>query len=291
MIELGPQLRRQLLTFQRNEITEYHIYRKLADTIKEPNNRKVLSRISNDEYKHYEVWKKYTGKDVRPAKLKVWFFYWIARIFGLCFSIKLMEHGEENAQETYGGLTSEIDEMAAVAEDENSHENALLEMIDEERLRYTGSIVLGLNDALVELTGALAGLTLALQNARLIALSGCITGVAAAFSMAASEYLSTKSEETDKDPLKAAVYTGLAYILTVIVLIFPYLILPNYYLSLVIALVAAIVIIFAFNYYISVAKDVPFRHRFLEMAGLSMGVAGFSFAIGFVLRILFNVDV
>ena len=42
------------------------------------------------------------------------------------------------------------------------NESALLQLLDEEKLRYTGSIVLGLNDVLVELTGALAGLTLAL---------------------------------------------------------------------------------------------------------------------------------
>jgi len=58
------------------------------------------------------------------------------------------------------------------------------DLIEEKRLEYTGSIVLGLNDALVEMTGALAGLTLALQNTRLIALSGLVTGIAAASDIA-----------------------------------------------------------------------------------------------------------
>jgi VIT1/CCC1 family predicted Fe2+/Mn2+ transporter len=49
----------------------------------------------------------------------------------------------------------------------------------------------------------------------LIALSGLITGISASVSMAASEYLSTRSEQTDKDPLRAAIYTGLTYIITV----------------------------------------------------------------------------
>jgi VIT1/CCC1 family predicted Fe2+/Mn2+ transporter len=85
----------------------------------------------------------------------------------------------------------------------------LISLIDEERLKYVSSMVLGLNDALVELTGALTGLTLALQNPRLIAIVGFITGIAASMSMAASEYLSTKQEDTEKNPLKASVYTGL----------------------------------------------------------------------------------
>ena len=287
---VNPKLHRQLLQFQRNEITEHHIYRKLSRVVRDSANRAVLSRISEEELEHYHVWKKYTGEDVKPDKLKVWFYYWAARLLGLCFSVKLMERGEETAQETYGGLTTEVSEMNDIAEDENAHEESLVGMIDEERLRYTGSIVLGLNDALVELTGALAGLTLALQNARLIALTGSITGIAAAFSMAASEYLSTKSEDTEKEPVKASVYTGLAYIVTVVILITPYLILSNYYVSLGIALAAAIMIIFAFNYYVSVAKVLPFRKRFLEMAGLSLGIAAFSFGIGFILRVLFGVE-
>src|SRR5690606_6174699 len=185
----------------------------------------------------------------------------------------------------------EIEELAVLASEEDAHEEALIEMLDEESLRYAGSIVLGLNDALVELTGALAGYTLALQNTRLIALTGLITGIAAALSMAASEYLSTRSEDTDKNPLKASLYTGAAYILTVAVLILPYLLFPNYYLCLFLALTPAVIIIVVCNYYISDARDEPFRQRFVEMAGVSLGVALFSFGLGYVIRTFLGVDV
>jgi VIT1/CCC1 family predicted Fe2+/Mn2+ transporter len=147
-----------------------------------------------------------------------------------------------------------IPEAEAILAEENQHEAALLELLDEERLRYTGSIVLGLNDALVELTGALAGLTLALQDTRLIALTGSITGIAAALSMGSSEYLSTKAEKTVKNPLRASIYTGVAYLVTVLLLIGPYLFLENYYLCLGCVLAEAVLIIALFNYYISVAR-------------------------------------
>ena len=152
-------------------------------------------------------------------------------------------------------------------------------------------MVLGLNDALVELTGALAGLTLALQNTKLIALTGLITGIAAALSMATSEYLSTKTEGTVRNPLKASVYTGVAYLITVSFLVLPYLILKNYYLCLGCTMSAAVLIIALFNYYISVAKDESFKKRFLEMTALSLGVAVFSFLIGFLIRIFLGVDI
>ncbi|HAE59868.1 MAG TPA: rubrerythrin family protein, partial [Anaerolineae bacterium] len=178
-----------------------------------------------------------------------------------------------------------------IHEDEEEHEEKLLEMLDEERLRYAGSVVLGLNDALVELTGALAGLTLALQNVQLIALSGLITGIAASLSMAASEYLSTRSEKTDKHPVRAAIYTGIAYIITVALLILPYLLLENYILCLAISLTTGVIIIAVFNYYISVAKGENFKRRFAEMAGLSLGVALFSFIIGYFIRIWLGVEI
>ena len=62
-------------------------------------------------------------------------------------------------------------------------------------------------------------------------------------------------------------------------------------MSLACTLTAAIAIIAAFNYYIAVARSEPFKTRFLEMAGLSLSVAGFSFLVGFVMRTLFGVDV
>ena len=48
--------------------------------------------------------------------------------------------------------------------DERRHEEELYGMLDEERLHYVGAMVLGLNDALVELTGAIAGVTFALAQ-------------------------------------------------------------------------------------------------------------------------------
>ena len=290
-MEISKELQEQLLVYQKNEITEHHIYKKLAQTVKSSADREILKKIADDELRHYQVWRTYTQKDVKPDRTKIWKYYLISRIFGFTFGIKLMEKGEENAQDNYDRLRSTIQQAEAIIRDENDHENALIELLDEELLRYMGSIVLGLNDALVELTGALAGFTFALEDTKLIALTGSITGIAAALSMGASEYLSTKSEETTKSPVKASIYTGGAYVATVLMLILPYLILENFYVCLAFTLSAAVLIIAFFNYYISVAKDVPFKRRFLEMAGLSLGVAGLSFFVGLVFRSLLGIDI
>lgn len=290
-MELTQELRSRLLVFQRVELTEHHIYTKLARIIKSTENRQILEKISADELHHARLWQDYTGQELKPRMLVVWFYYLISRIFGFTFGIKLMEQGEEKAQGSYAELTGIVPEIERWVQDEEAHEKALIGMLDEERLRYAGSVVLGLNDALVELTGALAGFTLALQNTRLIALTGLITGIAASLSMAASEYLSTRSEDTRKNPVRAALYTGIAYVITVSLLILPYLLIQNYYLDLAISLTIAVLIIAVFNYYISVARGEPFRKRFAEMAGLSLSVAAFSFGIGYLIRMWLGVDI
>lgn len=290
-MQLNQKIQDQILAFQRTEITEYHIYSRLAKTIQAANNVAVLEKIAQDELRHYNEWKHHSGQDVQPQWLQVWWYYFISRVFGYTFGIKLMELGEEKAQKNYAEVAAVIPEASRIQQEEDEHEEQLIAMLNEERLEYAGSIVLGLNDALVELTGALAGLTLALQNVKLIALSGLITGIAAAMSMAASEYLSTRSENTTKNPARAALYTGVAYIGTVILLILPYLLFENYFFDLVWSLTTAVIIIATFNYYISVAKGESFRERFLEMAGLSLGVALFSFVIGYFIRMWLGIEV
>ncbi|NLD74407.1 MAG: rubrerythrin family protein [Chloroflexi bacterium] len=280
-----------LLRSQRNEITEYHIYRRLAEATADPHNREVLNRIAEEERQHYGFWKQYTDQDVEPDRGKVSRYVAISRVLGLTFGIRLMEQGEEQAQVVYEQISHDIPTAKRIVEDEDRHEEELIEMIDEERLKYVGSVVLGLNDALVELTGMLAGLTLALQNTRLIGMTGLITGIAASFSMAASEYLSTKSEGGDVDPGRAALYTGLTYITTVAILIAPYLIVGNYMLALALTLVFAVGIILFFSYYTSVAQGVNFRRRFTEMVLISFGVALASFGIGYVVRQVFGIEV
>jgi VIT1/CCC1 family predicted Fe2+/Mn2+ transporter len=290
-MQISEDIRQKVILFQQTEITEYHIYKRLAKRIKSEENAKILDQIAEDELRHYKGWKEYTKEEIQPRWFFVWFYYIVSMLFGFTFGVKLMEMGEQAAQKNYADVAKVIPEATIYQHEEDKHEKQLIEMLDEERLQYAGSVVLGLNDALVELTGALAGLTLALQNTKLIALSGLITGIAASLSMAASEYLSTRSEKTSKHPVRAAVYTGIAYITTVTLLILPYLLFDNYYIDLAISLTTAVIIIAVFNYYISVAKGESFRERFIEMAGLSLSVAAFSFVIGYFIRQWLGIEI
>ena len=276
---------------QQNELTESVIYEKIAAFAKGDGNKETLLRLAREEKAHYEIWKKYTGIEMKPETGKVLKYTLLARILGFTFAVKLMEKGEENAQIEYDVLAAEVAESTAIRQQEEEHEQALLGMLDEERLQYVGSMVLGLNDALVELTGSLAGFAFALQNTRLIALSGLIVGISATFSMASSEFLAARSEGRT-DALKSCSYTGIAYLLTVIALIAPYLIFPTtqFIPALICMLVVVILIIAGFTYYTSVAQDQPFKNRFLEMALISITVAVVSFIVGILAKKFLGVD-
>ncbi|OLS26809.1 MAG: hypothetical protein HeimC3_07010 [Candidatus Heimdallarchaeota archaeon LC_3] len=284
--ELDKTTKKIILSSQQDEINSYYIYIKLAKSIKNEHNAEILYKISEDELKHYEFLKNITKKEFKPQKFKIWLYFIISRIFGLTFGIRLMERGEMEAQLAYDNISSEFPEIKSVIEDEKKHEDKLIGMLREDLLNYISSIVLGLNDALVELLGALAGFSLAFQDIKIIALAGFITGISASLSMGASEYLSTSEDDTDtKNPLKASIFTGGAYLIAVLILISPFLLLlpynPSPLIPLIISVFFAVMIIFIFTFYISVAKNLPFKKRFTRMLTISLGVAFISLIIGF----------
>ena len=276
---------------QQNELTESVIYEKIAKFTKEEENKETLLRLSREEKAHYEIWKEYTNIEMKPQKLKVMKFVLLARILGFTFAVKLMENGESGAQKEYNLLSSEVPESVEIRKQEEEHEEALLNMLNEERLQYVGSMVLGMNDALVELTGSLAGFTFAMQNTRLIALSGLIMGISATFSMASSEFLSAKSEGRT-DAFKSCCYTGIAYLITVALLILPYLLFNSlhYMQALFSMLFIVILIIAGFTYYTSVAQGEKFKPKFLEMSIISITVAVVSFFVGVLAKKFLGVD-
>lgn len=290
MKELSKEALALVKKMQQNELDESIIYKKIAKFAKGEENKRVLERLAAEERAHYEIWKGYTGTEMKPSKAKIFKYTLMARIFGFTFTVKLLERGEVMAQSKYDLIAEEIPESLHIREQEEEHEDALLAMLDEERLHYIGSMVLGLSDALVELAGSLAGFTFALQNTKLVALSGLIVGISATFSMASSEFLSAKSEGR-KDAFKSCSYTGIAYLLTVVALILPYVLISNPLIALSVMIGIIVLIIAGFTYYTSVAQDLKFRSRFLEMAGISIGVAAISFVVGILAKKLLGVDI
>ena len=289
---LTPATQAAVLKSQRDEETGALIYAYMAKREKDAENSAVLTRMSGDEQTHAGFWKGISGRQVSPDRWKLLRLKILTRLLGYTFVLKRIAKDEEEAVRAYETLMAEVPGAARMQEDEKRHEQELINMLNEERLQYVGSMVLGLNDALVELTGTIAGLSFALQNTRMVALSGIITGVSATLSMAASNYLAERADGNE-NALKSSVYTGVAYLITVALLVLPYLILPNnlWALALLAMIAVVVLVILAFNYYISVAKGLPFKRRFLEMVSISLGVAVVAFLIGLLAKALLGVDI
>jgi VIT1/CCC1 family predicted Fe2+/Mn2+ transporter len=290
-MELSPGVYKKLRSFQKTELNDSLLYESIARRQKDESNKTVLLSLAKSERTHYEVLKSYTGKAIRPNRLLLYVQIFLCRVFGATFTLKFLEKIEYAGVENYRPLIKEIPEIPAIIADEEEHEGRLMAMIDEERLHYAGAMVLGLNDALVELTGTIAGLTFALASTRLTALSGIITGISATLSMAASNYLAERADGNQK-ALKSSAYTGMAYLVTVALMVLPYLLMPDtmYVAAFAVMLAIVALIIFLFNFYLAVAQSLSFWRRFGEMALISLSVAAVSFGIGLLAKSLLGID-
>ncbi len=281
-----------LLRIQQSEMTEAAAYHAMADAIKDEHNREALTRVADEIASQAKALETYTNKQLAADERKVKRYARMARIFGFTFAAKLMDRRKIKFVNHSKRLLSEMPEVEEMQADEQKRDDELFALLNEKRLSYVGAMILGMNDAIVEITGTLAGLTLAMQNTRLIALSGLITGVAATLSMAASEYLAERSDGKG-DAAKSGLMTGGAYFITVVILLLPYLILDDkmYLLAMGIMLVLVVLILAGFNFYTSVARDVSFGKNFGQMCAISLGVAALSFVLGYAVRTFLGVDV
>lgn len=145
--------------------------------------------------------------------------------------------------------------------------------------QFTSSLVLGMHDALVEISGTIAGLTFAFTDRKIIIMTASIAAVAASLSMATANYQAQRSEY-NPNAFRAALYTGIMYVATSAILILPFAVVPNRFWALGMMAIMAVLIIFGFNCSIGFLTRRPFIPRFLEMLGIYAGVSIASFAIG-----------
>ncbi len=283
--------------FAYSEFREQAIYREMVKSEKDPGFREILNALIKQEHAHYQFWLNYSSKkDFHVGFLQIFLFKLMRKVLGLTFTLKFIEGSEKEAIQKYNAYLSTVkdpqlrERIKEIIGHEEEHERKLISTIKEEKVEFISNIVLGVNDGLIELTGALVGFSFAFQKPSLVALSGFITGLAASLSMASSAYMQAQYEE-GKSAIKAALYTGFAYIGVVFFLILPYILLSKTFLAVPLMLIIAISVIAGVSYYTSVVFDRKFLRQFVEMTLFSLGVAGITFSIGSLLRYMFNIEV
>ena len=150
-----------------DEYTDHLIYSHLAAREKRNDFKELLQEMAEQEYRHYEFWKTVAGRDCNSAvpRWKLALITLSRIVFGLTFTIKLLESHEGKVIEAYRAFARRLPpEMAArleeILRDEEFHERSLVSELNEGVVRYIGFIALGLADAVVEITGVHAGLSL-----------------------------------------------------------------------------------------------------------------------------------
>ncbi|QKF59002.1 VIT1/CCC1 transporter family protein [Aliarcobacter lanthieri] len=283
---------KKALRQQQNEINDYTIYKALALQQKDEKNKKVFEKIAKEEKTHYDFWVNITKRQLKPQSLIILFYIFLVKILGTSFTLKFLEKREAGAEEFYKELFEIYPESKIIYQQETEHEFALIDMLHDKKLVYAGAIVLGMNDALVELTGTLSGIALAFDRSIVVGLTGLIMGIAASLSMAGSAYLEAKENPNELiKPLTYSLYTGVSYILTTAILVAPFFIFDSIMESIILMFICAFLAIVLYNFYISVAKDLSFTKRVLQMSAITFGVAIISFLIGYLVKHYFGIDI
>jgi VIT1/CCC1 family predicted Fe2+/Mn2+ transporter len=271
-----------------DEWSDYTLYERLSRTIgtQSPFNS-VLKELSATEHKHFEFWRKYVpGEEPKLTKLKLYWVLFLRRFFGLTFATRYLDRHEANVVKEYQGLAKLIpdsdkaayDEMVA---DEKDHEKAFAMKVESSAVRYISFVVLGLADALVEISGIHAGWLGLFEKTEIAGLAGVIAGGAASLAMASAAFAQAKQGFKGSARL-SAVYTGVSYFITAIILATPYFLTSNMILALSASLTLAVVILAVTTWYSIVIQEKPFFKDFVEILAILFATTIIVFVLGAV---------
>lgn len=273
----------------RDEYESYHIYRVLSRApFVGKGIKAVLVKASSDEYGHYLFWKSVSGDCGSSLVLLKAFIYLIMLyMFGLTIVLRIVESKETYAIKDYKALAETrkdfAEQLNKIILDEERHESEFMSSIDEKRIKYIGSITLGISDALIELTGVYTGALGVFNNTLSAGIMGILTGVAASLSMGAASYNQAR-QEGRVNPALSAVYTMAAYIVVTLLLALPYLLLPSIEQAFVAMFALCLGIIAYLSAYIAILQERRFIREFLESAGLMLSVSLFLYFLGSLIR-------
>jgi VIT1/CCC1 family predicted Fe2+/Mn2+ transporter len=281
-------------TYCDDEFTDHLVYKKLAAIEKIESNRQTLLSLSEQEYRHFEFWNAYV-ESYRPRVNNFFVFMMLVfrRLLGLTFTVKLLERHEDKVIREYKRFAEtltpqERKKLDTIIADEEEHERFFVSQINERVVKYMSFIVLGLADAIVEITGVHAGFLGVTSSTLIAGVAGLVVGVAAAISMASAAYLQSKQEPT-RSPIVSAISTGTAYIGTVVILALPYFFTADMAYAFGISVVLAITMTAFFTFYSSVILERKFSRELIEAVGLTLGTAFATYMFGSFLGSLFGI--
>jgi VIT1/CCC1 family predicted Fe2+/Mn2+ transporter len=281
-----------------DELTEHVVYHDLALREKDPTNRGALEQLSEKERMHYEFWKTLLpapkAEEVHARRYAVRGILLFRTIFGVTFTTKLLEAQKNDALKKYRDILGSIPEshkkrLLEIIEDERSYERTLIAQLKEKRVSYIGFIVLGLADAIVEITGVHAGFLGVTGSTLLAGIAGVVVGFAASISMGSASYLQAK-QEPKKSAILSGVLTWGSYLGSVILLALPYFLIRVMVPAFIVSTSVGIVLVAGFTFYGAIVFDRKFWREFGETVGLMLATALATFILGAAIGAVFHIN-
>lgn len=259
-----------------DEFQDYKVYERLSKSVGGTFSE-TLSQLAAMEKRHMEFWQRYVPEE-RPKARRL-SLYWIAflrNVLGITFVTRYLDRHETKVIHQYRAAAALIpqEDKAAfdqVIADEELHERELGKSVETAAVQYISFIVLGLADALVEITGIHAGSLGIYSSTKIAGLAGVIAGGAASLAMSSAAFAQAK-QGFGGSARMSAIYTGVSYFVTAVTLASPYFLTKNMLEAISVSLTLAVIILALSTYYSSIISEKPFTRDFLEIALFMFGV-------------------
>ncbi|ASI14062.1 VIT family transporter [Candidatus Mancarchaeum acidiphilum] len=300
-----------LVKIYKGELMHHYVYSRLSVMETDKELKEILKKLSKTEEQHAELWKEVLDiEHIHLRKTKATptlaLILFLRKIFGLTLLINLIEYGE---RDLYSKLKYIIKEnnfsekekkiIGKIEEDERENEKPIEDKILKMSpvLNNIRDIIFGMNDGLVEVTAAVAGLGSALYYANYILLGGFIIALSGTMSMAGGAFLSTEYEKNlnikkdDNKPKSSAMYVGLAYILGSLFPLSPFIFGINGYFGIAISLIITAIVLSIVASIISIISNKSISKSVTKTLIISMGAATVTIILGYYARVFLHITI
>lgn len=260
----SAEVQAQIKQAQKDEVTEYHIYKALARKVKDQPNRSVLNDIAGEELEHYRFWMKY-GDEVDPQWWKVNMYLVLSSVLGLVFSLKLLERAELKASKRYLALSRFIPEVKQIADEEINHEKKLLNMINDRRAKGFGTWIISINLVVLSTVAATAGWYILLEDPLQSGFAGAISAASVALADFMNTLLLKSPGKVRREQFSKALMRLAGGIISGSLIVLPLLMIPIPIAGAGISAAVALLILTGLNFYHVVISDYPWRQKLLRL--------------------------
>jgi VIT1/CCC1 family predicted Fe2+/Mn2+ transporter len=289
----GDRQAREARLYCRDEFVDYSLYTALSLRERQEERRRVLQQMAEMERRHYAFWSRYAGGfEPKVGRWQLALVMLLRRLLGLTFIMKFLERHERQVIEAYRRFADSLAqeerrELEEIIREEEEHERYFMGQVDEGVARYLSFVILGLADAIVEITGVHAGFLGVTASTLIAGIAGLIVGFSAAVAMAAAAYLQARQQK-GASPRSSALATGSSYWGAAVAMALPYFLTHNMLAAFTASVLVAIALVAFFTFYGNVLAERPFAKEFAVSVALTLGTAFGSFLFGDLLGSTFG---